>query len=81
MSCSERFRGGEEEEYKHQVLRRSVDVETNLVSQNGSITIPQLTIDDNLLVDPKVLFIGSKIGEGAHGKVYEGRLVSTSSFV
>ncbi|KAF3447972.1 hypothetical protein FNV43_RR08679 [Rhamnella rubrinervis] len=73
MSCSERFRGGEEKEYEHQVLRRSVDVESNLLSQNGSITTPQLTIDDNLLVDPKVLFIGSKIGEGAHGKVYEGR--------
>jgi serine/threonine protein kinase len=26
-----------------------------------------------MLVDPKLLFVGSKIGEGAHGKVYEGR--------
>ena len=43
--------------------------------QNGSVTSQQLTIDENLLVDPKLLFIGSKIGEGAHGKVYEGRLV------
>ncbi|CAH2074667.1 unnamed protein product [Thlaspi arvense] len=31
------------------------------------------TIDESLLVDPKMLFIGSKIGEGAHGKVYQGR--------
>ncbi|XP_015870159.1 serine/threonine-protein kinase STY13 [Ziziphus jujuba] len=74
MSCSERYRGGEEREYEHQALRRSVDeAEPNLVSQNGSLTTQQLTIDENLLVDPKVLFIGSKIGEGAHGKVYEGR--------
>ncbi|KAG7600837.1 Protein kinase domain [Arabidopsis thaliana x Arabidopsis arenosa] len=31
------------------------------------------TIEESLLVDPKLLFIGSKIGEGAHGKVYQGR--------
>ncbi|PWA59754.1 protein kinase superfamily protein [Artemisia annua] len=31
------------------------------------------TIDERVLVDPKLLFIGAKIGEGAHGKVYEGR--------
>ncbi|KAJ4822476.1 hypothetical protein Tsubulata_011628 [Turnera subulata] len=43
------------------------------VTRNGSITIPVSPIDENLLVDPKVLFIGTKIGEGAHGKVYEGR--------
>ncbi|KAE8717588.1 Kinase superfamily protein isoform 2 [Hibiscus syriacus] len=46
----------------------------NVVVLNGSITATQkLTIDQNLLIDPKLLFIGSKIGEGAHGKVYEGR--------
>lgn len=75
MSCSEGFRGGEEREYEPQVLRSSVDVEPNngLVSQNGSLTAPQLVIDQNLLVDPRLLFIGSKIGEGAHGKVYKGR--------
>ncbi|CAL5389996.1 unnamed protein product [Camellia sinensis] len=30
-------------------------------------------VDSNLLVNPNLLFIGSKIGEGAHGRVYEGR--------
>ncbi|EXB42381.1 Serine/threonine-protein kinase HT1 [Morus notabilis] len=77
MSCSERNRGGgeEEEERRHEqpVLPRSVEMDPNSVSRNGSITAPQLTIDENLLVDPKLLFIGSKIGEGAHGKVYQGR--------
>ncbi|GMP86109.1 hypothetical protein CsSME_00039021 [Camellia sinensis var. sinensis] len=73
MSCSEKNRGGEEGEYEKPVLRKSVEDDPKLVSQNGSITAPQLTIDDSLLVDPKLLFIGSKIGEGAHGKVYEGR--------
>jgi len=37
-----------------------------------------LRIEESLLVDPKLLFIGSKIGEGAHGKVYQGRSVSFS---
>lgn len=84
MSCSERNRGGAGEgegednrkRHEHPVLQRSVELEPNSVSQNGSITAPQLTIDENLLVDPRLLFIGSKIGEGAHGKVYQGRSVS-----
>ncbi|KAJ7961097.1 Protein kinase superfamily protein [Quillaja saponaria] len=61
MSCREINRGGQEGECEQSVL------------QNGSITTRQPTIDENLLVDPKLLFIGAKIGEGAHGKVYEGR--------
>ncbi|TXG58960.1 hypothetical protein EZV62_016789 [Acer yangbiense] len=71
MSC----RGsGEELEQEQHDLRRSVGGESKRVrQQNGSITAPELTIDQNLLVDPKLLFIGNKIGEGAHGKVYEGR--------
>lgn len=44
------------------------------VSSVGSIsTSEDLCIDERVLVDPKTLFIGSKIGEGAHGKVYQGR--------
>ncbi|KAM3690000.1 hypothetical protein ACB098_09G090800 [Castanea mollissima] len=68
MSCSENNRGVREEgEYERSILRSET-------TQNGSITVEQqLAIDENLLVDPKLLFIGSKIGEGAHGKVYEGR--------
>ncbi|KAI3732586.1 hypothetical protein L1987_63792 [Smallanthus sonchifolius] len=42
------------------------------VCSNGSITNSD-TIDERVLVDPKLLFIGAKIGEGAHGKVYQGR--------
>lgn len=40
---------------------------------NGSIMGSCSVIDDRVLVDPKLLFIGTKIGQGAHGKVYEGR--------
>ncbi|XP_074317526.1 serine/threonine-protein kinase STY13-like isoform X2 [Silene latifolia] len=72
-------------EYNKRGNKRGVDPNPNSVSRKGSITgeslssplslpLPQqLFIDETLLVDPKLLFIGSKIGEGAHGKVYEGR--------
>lgn len=43
---------------------------SNPGSTNGPITG---SLDESLLVDPRNLFIGSKVGEGAHGKVYEGR--------
>ncbi|KAG6424760.1 hypothetical protein SASPL_115180 [Salvia splendens] len=32
----------------------------------------KLDLDPKWLVDPKLLFVGPKIGEGAHAKVYEG---------
>jgi len=73
MSCRERNKGErEEKEYKNS----SVGLESKSVRQSiGSIEDEQLTIDESLLIDPKLLFIGSKIGEGAHGRVYEGRSV------
>lgn len=30
-------------------------------------------IDERWLIDPKLLFVGPRIGEGGHGKVYEGK--------
>lgn len=30
-------------------------------------------LDEKFLIDARSLFVGSKIGEGAHGKVYQGR--------
>ncbi|KAG5550757.1 hypothetical protein RHGRI_015647 [Rhododendron griersonianum] len=73
MSCSEKNRGSEEGEYEKRVVNKSVGGKARSVSTNGSIADQQFVIDESLLVDPKLLFIGSKIGEGAHGKVYEGR--------
>ncbi|CAL5010058.1 unnamed protein product [Urochloa decumbens] len=32
-----------------------------------------LSIDPKWLIDPKLLFVGPRIGEGAHAKVYEGK--------
>ncbi|KAK4799734.1 hypothetical protein SAY86_025099 [Trapa natans] len=73
MSCSySTSREGPEGDLEQSVLR-SVDSEPRSVSQNGSISSPRLSVDDNVLVDPKLLFIGSKIGEGGHGRVFEGR--------
>ncbi|XP_031103014.1 serine/threonine/tyrosine-protein kinase HT1 isoform X2 [Ipomoea triloba] len=74
MSCgSEKSRGGGEEEGEYDRTfgaRVSVDG----LSLNGSIIASQqLCIDERVLVDPRLIFIGSKIGEGAHGKVYQGR--------
>lgn len=33
----------------------------------------EFSLDPKWLVDPKLLFVGPKIGEGAHAKVYEGK--------
>ncbi|CAI0474786.1 unnamed protein product [Linum tenue] len=58
---------------RRSIERRSGEIQSKAGSGNGSIIAPRLSIDESLLIDAKSLFIGSKIGEGAHGKVYEGR--------
>lgn len=73
MSCSEINTGGEQREIEEAIRRNSVEADSISFAHNGSVTSPQLTIDESLLVDPKLIFIGLKVGEGAHGKVYEGR--------
>ncbi|KAL5710023.1 hypothetical protein ACHQM5_020638 [Ranunculus cassubicifolius] len=54
---------------------RSSSGEENISNRGGEvISIKQeFKIDDKLLIDPKLLSVRSKIGEGAHGKVYEGK--------
>ncbi|KAG6421719.1 hypothetical protein SASPL_118276 [Salvia splendens] len=42
-------------------------------SRNGFYPVAELDLDPKWLVDPKLLFVGPKIGEGAHAKVYEGK--------
>ncbi|CAM8971535.1 hypothetical protein QQ045_029269 [Rhodiola kirilowii] len=68
MSGSGKSSGGREREYK-----QSVEPDSSSSGQSGSSVAPEFLIDENLLVDPKSLFLVSKIGEGAHGEVYEGR--------
>lgn len=40
---------------------------------NGFYSVDEFRLDSKWLIDPKHLFVGPKIGEGAHAKVYEGK--------
>lgn len=42
-------------------------------ARTSDAAAPASWIERKLLVDPKMLFVGDKIGEGAHGKVYKGK--------
>lgn len=42
-------------------------------SGNAFYSVEQFNLEAKWLVDPKHLFVGPKIGEGAHAKVYEGK--------
>ena len=33
----------------------------------------EFRLDAKWLIDPKLLFVGPRIGEGAHAEVYEGK--------
>lgn len=42
-------------------------------SGNGVYSVGEFSLDAKWLIDPKSLFVGPRIGEGAHAKVYEGK--------
>lgn len=42
-------------------------------SENGFYSFSEFNLDASWLIDPKHIFVGPKIGEGAHAKVYEGK--------
>ncbi|CAA2969554.1 serine threonine- kinase HT1-like [Olea europaea subsp. europaea] len=42
-------------------------------SENGFYSGAEFNLEPKWSVDPKLLFVGPKIGEGAHAKVYEGK--------
>ncbi|KAE8720122.1 Kinase superfamily protein isoform 2 [Hibiscus syriacus] len=42
-------------------------------SGNGFFSTQDFNLDAKWLIDPRQLFVGPKIGEGAHAKVYEGK--------
>ncbi|KAI3956632.1 hypothetical protein MKW92_034361 [Papaver armeniacum] len=69
MSC---FEDGRQKDLKNQTATTNSNSNSN---SSSSTVFPaeKFDIDKKLLIDPKLLFIGAKIGEGAHGKVYEGR--------
>ncbi|XP_047314436.1 serine/threonine-protein kinase STY13-like [Impatiens glandulifera] len=47
-------------------------------SGNGFYSIDEFNLDSKWLIDPKHLFVGPRIGEGAHAKVYEGKYKNQS---
>lgn len=73
MSCREGIqRVGERVEFRR--VGAGEELHSAPAEKNGVLVADaQLDIDKKLLIDPKLLFVGSKIGEGAHGKVYEGK--------
>jgi len=42
-------------------------------SGDGFYSVDEFRLDAKWLIDPKYLFVGPRIGEGAHAKVYEGK--------
>ncbi|KAL6997097.1 hypothetical protein U1Q18_007219 [Sarracenia purpurea var. burkii] len=42
-------------------------------SGNGFYSVDEFRLDSKWLIDPQYLFVGPRIGEGAHAKVYEGK--------
>lgn len=42
-------------------------------SEKGFFSVDEFSLDSKWLVDPKHLFVGPKLGEGAYAKVYEGK--------
>ncbi|CAL9051534.1 unnamed protein product [Musa banksii] len=79
MSCVDDCRDGRREEAEfwrpggNKVVDDSLQLDRYSLGNNGTFPSAQLDIDEKHLIDPKLLYIGAKIGEGAHGKVYEGK--------
>ncbi|XP_065006146.1 serine/threonine-protein kinase STY13-like [Musa acuminata AAA Group] len=79
MSCVDDCRDGRREEAEFwrpggiKVVDDSLQLDRYSLGNNGTFPSAQLDIDEKHLIDPKLLYIGAKIGEGAHGKVYEGK--------
>eukprot|EP00262_Sarcandra_glabra_P015968 TRINITY_DN5042_c0_g3_i1.p1 TRINITY_DN5042_c0_g3~~TRINITY_DN5042_c0_g3_i1.p1 ORF type:complete len:366 (-),score=63.54 TRINITY_DN5042_c0_g3_i1:86-1183(-) len=61
-----------ESEDEGEIKRRGLEG-TQSITRTGLGPVQRFEIDEKFLLDPKLLFVGSKIGEGAHGKVYEGK--------
>lgn len=45
----------------------------SMESGNRFYSADEFNLDAKWLIDPKHLFVGPRIGEGAHAKVYEGK--------
>lgn len=78
MGCNQETDGMREgEEVKrlgaNKVVDDSYQSPRGSFGRNGIVSASTSDLDEKMLIDPRKLFIGAKIGEGAHGKVYEGK--------
>ncbi|KAI3913268.1 hypothetical protein MKX01_015399 [Papaver californicum] len=62
MSCCE-------EGIRKQELLKNQTTNSNSCSSSTVFPADKFHIDKKILIDPTLLFIGAKIGEGAHGKI------------
>ena len=54
-------------------VNSTIDLRGKMGSGNGFYESEKFNLDAKWLVHPKLLFVGPRIGEGAHAKVYEGK--------
>ena len=68
---------GLREEGSNEVHRRCLIkvLSEDMGSDNRFYSTDEFYLDAKWLIDPRHLFVGPKIGEGAHAKVYEGKYV------
>lgn len=72
----ERFKDGED---RQDVYGGTMDSPMSIHSPGlGCSPAREFTIDDRWIIDPKLLFVGPRIGEGGQGKVYEGKYQNQS---
>lgn len=72
----ERFKDAEDRE---DVYGGAMDSPMSIHSPGfGRSPAREFTIDNRWIIDPKLLFVGPRIGEGGQGKVYEGKYQTQS---
>ncbi|KAI5080842.1 hypothetical protein GOP47_0004025 [Adiantum capillus-veneris] len=62
--------GGEGEDVFGGTVDSSVSIHSSALNQTAA---REFSIDGKWVIDPKLLFVGPRIGEGGQGKVYEGK--------
>ena len=76
-SEKDRYGGSEIDPYNSEKDRhKGSDNDSHITSaplNEKNINGVELNVEEKWILDPNSLRVGGKIGEGAHGKVYEGR--------
>ena len=77
VSEKDRYGGSENDTYisekdRHKSSDKDSHIPSALLTEKN-INGVELNVEEKWILDPNSLRVGGKIGEGAHGKVYEGR--------